>query len=96
MFIGDFNAKCKPQSPIARDKLPGLLRPGRGEAPQLWIYHSENGKASPVPVEIGPVIGGEVELIDGVGFGQRIIIAGADQLDESMELYEMLKVEQAN
>ena len=67
----------------------------RADAPRLWIYDPETGRASPREVTVGPPIAGQVELQNGVEFGERIILAGADQLDESMQLYEMHDSEQA-
>jgi len=76
-------------------KLPASALDNRSGQPRMWIYDPETGRASPQEVSVGPVVGGMVELINGVDFGQRIIIAGADQLDETMQLYEMRDVEQA-
>ena len=62
---------------------------------RLWLYDTETGSARPMVVSVGPVVGGSVEILDGVSFGDRVIIAGVGMLDESMQLYEMRKVEQA-
>lgn len=75
--------------------LPAAAVDRRTDEPRLWLYDSQAGSARPVAVEIGPVIGGEVEILSGVGFGDHIIVAGTGDLDESMQLYEMRKVEQA-
>jgi RND family efflux transporter MFP subunit len=76
-------------------KLPASAVDGRGEQPRLWIYDPGTGRASPRDVVIGPPIAGRVELMSGVDFGERIIVAGAEQLDDTMQLYEMRHVEQA-
>ncbi len=78
-----------------RINLPEAAVDRRQGEPRLWLYDSETGSARPVAVNIGPVIGGRVEIVDGVSFGDNIIIAGVGMLDEGMKFYEMRKVEQA-
>ena len=76
--------------------LPATALDRRGGETRIWLYDPESGHPRPVAVSAGPVISGEVEIQEGVSYGDHIIIAGAEHLDESMQVYEMRKAEQAD
>lgn len=76
-------------------ELPASALDRRSGEPRLWVYQPDTGKAVPRTVEVGPVVGGKVEIKSGVDFGDRVITAGAEYVDETIGLYEIQVVEQA-
>jgi RND family efflux transporter MFP subunit len=75
--------------------LPAAAIDRRDGDTRLWLYDPQTGTASPRVVAVGPVVAEQVEILDGLQMGDRIVVAGADRLSETMKLYEMRKVEQA-
>lgn len=75
--------------------LPAAAIDRRDGETRLWLYDPQTGTASPRAVTVGPVVAEQVEILGGLEMGDRIVVAGADMLDETMSVYEMRKVEQA-
>jgi RND family efflux transporter MFP subunit len=75
--------------------LPATAVDQRQGQTRLWLYQPETGTAVPRAVTIGPLVGDNVEIIEGLEMGDRIVVAGVGSLNETMKLYEMRKVEQA-
>jgi len=75
--------------------LPAAAIDRRDGETRLWLYDVQTGTASPRAVTVGPVVAQRVEIMEGLEMGDRIVVAGADMLSETMKLYEMRKVEQA-
>ena len=75
--------------------LPAAAIDRRGDQALLWVYDPQSGTATPKGVDIGPVLGTRVEVLSGLALGDRVIVAGAESLEEGMALYEMRRVEQA-
>jgi RND family efflux transporter MFP subunit len=54
----------------------------------VWLV-DESGVVSPRPVSLGVAVAGEVEIVDGVAEGDRIAIAGANQLRDAMRVRDL-------
>lgn len=50
---------------------------------------SEEGEVARVPVKIGEVAGGNVEIVDGLAPGDRIVIAGVSFLHDGMKVRDL-------
>lgn len=54
----------------------------------VWVV-DENDQVSPRPVQIGAAIGGDVEIVDGLKPGERIITAGVTHLREGIKVRDL-------
>ena len=59
--------------------------------PRVWVV-DEAGKVSDRAVELGEVVGLEVEVLDGLESGETVVSAGVNQLTEGMTIRPVTKI----
>jgi len=64
-------------------------------APQVWTVDESSMTVSPRAVKIGRLSGNEIELLEGIEPGTRIVTAGTPFLAEGMKVRLMPDIEQA-
>ena len=71
---------------IAEVHQDALLLPRQAVIPggngEYWVYVVQQGRATRTPVEVGYEQGDEVEVTEGVALTDRVIVAGADKVEE--------------
>ncbi|MEX0340344.1 MAG: efflux RND transporter periplasmic adaptor subunit [Arenibacterium sp.] len=60
-------------------------------APRVWVV-DDAGKVSDRPVELGEVVGLEVEVLSGLESGETIVSAGVNQLTAGMTIRPVTKI----
>jgi len=56
----------------------------------VW-KHQDDGTVSAVPVTLGEVVGGGVQVTAGLEPGDRIVVAGVHRLKEGQAVRELVK-----
>jgi len=62
-------------------------------SPRVWLYR--DGTAVPCPVVVGRMEGDQIEVLEGLEPGDRVIAVGAAFLAEGMKVFPMQESEQA-
>ena len=59
----------------------------------VWLFDPETGTAKRQNITIGKIVQNEIEVIQGINYGDTVIVAGLDRLNEGMKvrLYKMGK-----
>jgi hypothetical protein len=57
----------------------------------VWMFDPETSTAKRQNISIGKIVQNEIEVIQGINYGDTVIIAGLDRLNEGMKvrLYKM-------
>ncbi len=63
--------------------------------PQAWVIDERQMTVSPRPVKVGRLLGEEIEVLDGLQAGERVVTAGTPFLVEGMKVRLMPEHEQA-
>ena len=63
--------------------IPGeaIVRDPQG-APNVYVYHPDRNRVYARRIEVGPPIGGEVEIRSGLNGDEKIVVAGQQKLRE--------------
>jgi len=79
----------------ATDALPevpaaAVFNPDGKDGAHVW-KHQEDGTVTAVPVTLGEVVGGGVQVTTGLEPGDRIVVAGVHRLEEGQAVRELVK-----
>jgi multidrug efflux pump subunit AcrA (membrane-fusion protein) len=55
-------------------------------APHVWLVDPATMKVKRQPVKLGGLVGGEVEIVQGLEAGNQVAISGVSQLREGMQV----------
>lgn len=67
----------------------------REDQPTVWVFNPEDESVSPRSVALVATKTTRLRVNEGLGEGDRVVIAGVSHLDETMKVYELPHVEQA-
>ncbi len=63
--------------------------------PQAWVVDEQSMTVKPRSVKVGRLTGGDIEVLEGLAPGDRIVVAGAPFLVEDMKVTLLPNLEQA-
>lgn len=75
--------------------LPESALDKREQQPTVWLFHQDDGSVSKRRIYAEASRTSRVRVSEGLGEGDRVIIAGVSHLDETITVYELDHVEQA-
>ncbi|WP_296900800.1 efflux RND transporter periplasmic adaptor subunit [Thiohalocapsa sp.] len=68
---------------------------GASLEPFVWVVDEPEMTARKVPVEVGQLAGGAIEVTEGLSAGERVVVAGVGYLAEGMEVRLLPQREEA-
>ena len=63
--------------------------------PEVWVVDDKALTVSSKPVKVGAMNGDDIEVLDGLSPGERVVVAGASYLVDGMKVSLMPAIEQA-
>jgi multidrug efflux pump subunit AcrA (membrane-fusion protein) len=58
-------------------------------SPVVWVVEPKTGTVAPRPVQLGRMVGNDIEVLDGLEVGETVVVAGVSQLREGMRVRPM-------
>jgi RND family efflux transporter MFP subunit len=78
-----------PVSAVSKQSAPQQADSKQRDAAQsVWVIGANN-KATRRPVKVGSLLGGQIEILDGLQIGDRIAVAGVSSLREGMAVSDL-------
>lgn len=89
-ILPGMSAEVVPGDPIVNNNPSSVSAPlkavgaGPDGRPQVWVVQPDTDRVTARAVEVGPVQGSDVVILDGLQVGERIVTAGLGHLREGM------------